>query len=103
VRLVQSKAGEARRNQLWSNVAAVARHIDAPGSAILPMMIGDETKAMQIAASLLSQGVFVPAVRFPTVARAQARLRLTVTAAHSRSDLDQLLAALRALNLLTKN
>jgi 8-amino-7-oxononanoate synthase len=101
VRLVQSKAGEERRNQLWTNVAAVSHHLDSQGGAIIPMMIGEEGKAMQITAALMNQGVFIPAVRFPTVARGQARLRLTTTAAHSRADVELLLAALRALNLVT--
>jgi 8-amino-7-oxononanoate synthase len=102
VRLVESKAGEERRNQLWASVADVSRHIDGQGSAIIPMMIGDEGKAMQITAALLNLGVFIPAVRFPTVARGQARLRLTMTAAHSRADVEKLLASLRSLNLVTK-
>jgi 7-keto-8-aminopelargonate synthetase-like enzyme len=50
----------------------------------------------------MNQGIFIPAVRFPTVARGQARLRLTMTAAHTRADVEQLLTALRALNLVTK-
>jgi 8-amino-7-oxononanoate synthase len=100
VRLVGSEAGEERRRQLWANIAAVSRKTDGPGSAIIPMMIGDEGNAMQIAAALMQQGVFIPAVRYPTVARGQARLRLTMTAAHTRADVEQLLAALRALNLV---
>jgi 8-amino-7-oxononanoate synthase len=102
VRLVQSEAGESRRHQLWANVAAVLRYLEGQGSAIIPMMIGEEGRAMQITADLMQQGVFIPAVRFPSVARGQARLRLTMTAAHSRADIDQLLAALRSLNLVTK-
>ncbi len=102
VRLVESSAGEALRKQLWANVTAVARHIEGQGSAIMPMMIGDERKAMQITAALRNQGVFIPAVRFPTVAHGQARLRLTMTAAHRQPDIDALLAALRSVNLLTK-
>lgn len=103
VRLVQSQAGEERRRQLWLNVAEVARHVDGQGSAIVPMMIGDENKAMQISAALLEHGVFIPAIRFPTVARGQARLRMSLTASHGRAEIDQLLAALRALNLVNKN
>jgi 8-amino-7-oxononanoate synthase len=102
VRLVQSKAGEERRNQLWANIAMLSRHIHSQGSAIIPMMMGDEGKSMEIATALLTQGIFIPAVRFPTVARGQARLRLTMTAAHSPADVEQLLAALRTLNLVTK-
>jgi 8-amino-7-oxononanoate synthase len=103
VRLVQSQAGEERRNQLWSNVAAVARHVECQGGAIIPMLIGDEGKAMQMADALLGEGVFIPAVRYPTVARGQARLRLTMTAAHSGAEVEALLAALRSVNLLTQS
>jgi 8-amino-7-oxononanoate synthase len=99
VRFVRSDAGEQRRNQLWSNVAVITRHLDTQGGAIIPILIGDEEKAMQIANELRNQGIFIPAIRFPTVARGQARLRLTVTAAHSRADVEQLLAALRSVNL----
>jgi 8-amino-7-oxononanoate synthase len=103
VRLVQSKAGEERRNQLWANVAALSRDVESEGGAIIPITIGDEAKAVQIASSLMSRGIFIPAVRFPTVARGQARLRLTMTAAHSKADVEQLLAALKALNIGTRN
>jgi 7-keto-8-aminopelargonate synthetase-like enzyme len=99
VRFVHSAAGEQRRNQLWANVTQISRHIESKGSAIIPILIGDEEKAMKMAAALREQAIFVPAIRFPTVARGQARLRLTVTAAHSRDDMDQLLAALRSVNL----
>jgi 7-keto-8-aminopelargonate synthetase-like enzyme len=102
VRFVQSADGETRRNQLWANVTQISRHIDSKGSAIIPIVVGDEAKAVQMAAALREQGIFVPAVRFPTVALGQARLRLTVSAAHTREDLDQLLAALRAVNLASR-
>jgi len=103
VRFVQSAAGEQRRNQLWANVTQISRHIESKGSAIIPILIGDEEKAMKMAGALREQAIFVPAIRFPTVARGQARLRLTVTAAHSRDDMDQLLAALRFVNLASRS
>jgi 8-amino-7-oxononanoate synthase len=102
VSLVESKVGEERRNQLWANVVALSHHLESKGGAIIPMMIGEEAKAMQITGALFNQGIFIPAIRFPTVARGQARLRLTMTAAHSRADIEQLLAALRSMNLATK-
>lgn len=103
VKFVQSAAGEQRRNQLWANVTRISRHIDSKGSAIIPIIIGDEAKAMKMSAALRENGVHVPAIRFPTVAHGQARLRLTVTAAHTSEDLDQLLAALRAVNLASRS
>ncbi len=45
-----------------------------------------------------SRGIFIPAIRYPTVARGQARLRLTLTAAHTPADLAQLLTALHSLD-----
>jgi 8-amino-7-oxononanoate synthase len=102
VRFVQSDAGEKRRNKLWANVTQLSRHVESKGGAILPIMIGDEQKAAAMAGILREHGVFIPAIRFPTVARGQARLRLTVTAAHSRQDIEQLLAALQAAHLAAR-
>jgi 7-keto-8-aminopelargonate synthetase-like enzyme len=66
-------------------------------SAILPVIIGDETKAVAASAALREQGIFVPAIRYPTVARGQARLRLTVTATHTAEDISLLVASLRSV------
>jgi 8-amino-7-oxononanoate synthase len=67
-------------------------------SAIIPIMIGEEGKAVAAAATLREQGIFIPAIRYPTVARGQARLRLTLSAAHTEADLAQLFAALKSLS-----
>jgi 7-keto-8-aminopelargonate synthetase-like enzyme len=58
------------------------------------MLIGNETKALEAAAALRERGVFIPAIRYPTVPRGKARLRLTITAAHTREDITQLAEAL---------
>ncbi len=63
-------------------------------SAIIPLMIGAEARATETAAKLRAGGIYIPAIRYPTVARGEARLRLTLTAAHSSADLAKLLAAL---------
>jgi 7-keto-8-aminopelargonate synthetase-like enzyme len=68
-------------------------------SAIIPILIGEEGKAVAAAAALREQGIFIPAIRYPTVARGQARLRLTLSAAHTHADLAQLLAALKSPDL----
>ena len=49
-------------------------------------MLGDEAKAVAVATQLREQGIFVPAIRYPTVARGKARLRVTLTALHSIND-----------------
>jgi 8-amino-7-oxononanoate synthase len=109
IRFVQSSVGEARRNLLWQRVADLSSALTPPlsainpqlssrRSAIIPIMIGDETKAVAAAAALRDQGLFIPPIRYPTVARGQSRLRLTVTAAHTGPDLAQLLTALQSLD-----
>jgi 8-amino-7-oxononanoate synthase len=64
---------------------------------IIPVLIKDSARALDISRHLFKQGVFVQAIRPPTVPVNTARLRLTVTAAHTRDNLEQLLNALRTL------
>jgi 7-keto-8-aminopelargonate synthetase-like enzyme len=66
-------------------------------SAILPVIVGDETRAVAVSAALRDQGIFVPAIRYPTVARGKARLRVTVTATHTAEDISLLVAELRSI------
>jgi 7-keto-8-aminopelargonate synthetase-like enzyme len=114
IRFVQSTAGQQRRHLLWQRVSDLRSALanQAPGprtpaldalrsplpGAIIPLLVGDENRAVQISAALRSRGIFIPAIRYPTVARGQARLRLTLTAGHSLADLEQLLAALQSLD-----
>jgi 8-amino-7-oxononanoate synthase len=99
IRFVQSSAGEARRKHLWERVKEFHSLQKSPipeiPSAILPVIIGDEIKAVETAEALKKQNIFVPAIRYPTVARGKARLRVTLTAAHASSDVQQLAAALQ--------
>ena len=106
IHLIESDEGQMRRNHLWARVDQVKNGLVAAGfvlppvrSAIIPWVIGDETRAVAAAAALREQGVFVPAIRYPTVARGQARLRLTVSAAHAAADVSQLVAALSNLKM----
>ena len=66
-------------------------------SAIVPVMFGDEARAMAAATTLRERGIFVPAIRYPTVARGAARLRVTLTAAHTATDVAELREALASL------
>ncbi|HUR44978.1 MAG TPA: 8-amino-7-oxononanoate synthase [Candidatus Saccharimonadales bacterium] len=103
--IVQSPAGELRRNLLWARVDDVkngltggACKLPVVRSAILPLGVGEEKKAMNLAALLRERGIFIPAIRYPTVARGEARLRLTVTATHTMKDVEQLTSAFREID-----
>jgi 8-amino-7-oxononanoate synthase len=102
VKLVESAEGERLRQQLWQRVDAAKNAVIQAGfalppvqSAILPLVIGEEKAAVQAASRLREEGVFIPPIRYPTVARGQARLRLTISAAHALDDVAALGAALR--------
>lgn len=62
-------------------------NVERSPSAIVPIVIGDEAKAMQISAKLQEQGILIPAIRYPTVAKGQARLRASLMATHTREQL----------------
>jgi len=104
LQLVQSEEGQRRRTQLWARVSQIRSCLAKLGwplaeqaSPILPLRVGSEQRAVELAAALWARGIYVPAIRYPTVARGQARLRLSVSAAHTGADLEQLDRALTAL------
>ncbi len=103
LRFVQSEAGERRCQSLWKRVGELVSFLalpsTAPRSAIIPIHVGGENEAVEAASSLRKQGIFIPAVRYPTVARGSARLRLTVTATHSPEDVKLVAQAVRGLQL----
>lgn len=107
VDFLASGEGEERRQTLWERIrklraALPRRPWDAPpsatpsssGSAVHPWMVGDEQDAIDLARSLQTEGFLVPAIRYPTVAKGSARLRITVTAGHIEPQIDALSAAL---------
>jgi 8-amino-7-oxononanoate synthase len=67
------------------------------GSAIFPLIVGNEKAALDLAAGLQSEGFLVPAIRYPTVAKGAARLRITVTAAHEASQIRALCETIERL------
>lgn len=73
----------------------------SPGhpSPIVPIVLGEEARAVAASTALLEAGLFVPAIRPPTVAPGSSRLRVTLSAAHTDDHLDQLIAALGRLDI----
>jgi len=66
-------------------------------TAIQPMLLGSDKNALVAANRLREQGYFIPAIRPPTVPEGAARLRITLSAAHSEQDIDGLIEALSNL------
>ena len=103
VRLIAGDEGHARREQLWQNAAALKRGLGQLGIAvstdgpILPVRVGDEAAAVELSQALFERGVFVSAIRYPTVAKGKARLRVTVTAAHRSEDIRRFLDVMKGL------
>ena len=64
---------------------------------IQPIVVGSADAATRMAGALKARGVFVPAIRSPTVPANSARLRITLSASHSPAMVDLLIAALRDL------
>jgi 8-amino-7-oxononanoate synthase len=102
IEIICSKEGAQRCDLLWRRVDTALDLIERCGfprpasrSPILPLLVGDERQALDLSSRLRELGVFVPAVRYPTVARGQARLRITVSADHTQNQLDRLEDALR--------
>lgn len=103
IELLQAAEGEERRVRLWSLIdqlknALVGGRWKLPvvQSAIIPLLVGAEEEAVHFATRLRESGFFIPAIRYPTVARSAARLRVTLTAAHTADDVRELAAALSA-------
>jgi 8-amino-7-oxononanoate synthase len=117
VQLAQSDEGKTRCDQLWGHVQVVGDDMrrfksdfaksssllrsspNNDSSAIIPLIVGAESQAVATARALRERGLFVPAIRYPTVARGTARLRITLTANHAANDIAELTRALQALDL----
>jgi len=69
---------------------------DSP-TAIQPLMIGSDEKALRVSQQLFDKGIMVSAIRPPTVPEGTSRLRITLSAGHTRSHIDQLLIAINNL------
>lgn len=86
--------------KLWENRDYLVNGLKSLGfdtmgceTPIIPILIGKAEKALKMSEGLFEQGVYVPAIRPPTVPEDTCRLRLTVMAAHTKEDLDIALMA----------
>jgi len=108
LRLIRGEEGEQRRahlqqlilqlrTQLTTLISSHPRlgwQLTESATAIQPLIVGDNAAALALASALDTQGLWVPAIRPPTVPVGTARLRITLSAAHSPDDIQQLVNGL---------
>ncbi len=95
--VLTSSEGEALVARLRAHVERVR---PGHGSPIVPIVCGEEQRALDASAALLARGLLVPAIRPPTVPIGTARLRVALSAAHTTEQIDTLIAALVELGFL---
>jgi 8-amino-7-oxononanoate synthase len=82
---------------LRAGLAGLPWQLMPSDTAIQPLLIGDNHRALQLSEGLRERGIWVAAIRPPTVPQGTARLRITLSAAHNAADVDQLIGALHEL------
>lgn len=88
------KRDNSRTKALQENIKYFCKKLRSYGvevnseTSIIKVIIGDEERAMEISKELLRRGIFVSAIRYPTVEKGSARLRITLMATHTREEMD---------------
>lgn len=102
--LERIRTGDTLRRQLFTNIARLRDGLAGlpwtlmpSATAIQPLIVGDNNAALALAKALWERGLWVPAIRPPTVPKGTARLRISVSAAHTAADIDQLVSTLKEL------
>jgi 8-amino-7-oxononanoate synthase len=99
LKLIRSEEGKRFREKLWQNIQLFSALTKTPlsESAIIPWHIGGSSTALALSNKLQAEHkILAPAVRYPTVPRNTARLRITLTAAHSQEDIERLARCLNS-------
>lgn len=98
--IIRGAEGDLLREQLQERIYQFQSHSPAGLmhrdvlSAILPVIVGEEEMALRLSTRFRESGFLIPAIRYPTVARGSARLRITMSAAHTSAEVDALAACM---------
>lgn len=94
LRILSGEEGDILRERLHGHIrtlrSGLGAALDAPLTAIHPHIVGDEALALALADKLREHGFVIPAIRYPTVPRGSARLRITLSACHERRHVELL-------------
>jgi glycine C-acetyltransferase len=84
------------RARLWDNVRFMKARLDAAGvptgesaSQVIPIMVRDDARIFTIGEAIFRSGVFINPVKYPAVPKHKRRFRMSISAAHTREDLEQ--------------
>jgi glycine C-acetyltransferase len=106
LRIINSDEGQFLLDKLKSNIIYFKKSMEIDSkwlTPIVPVIIGSEDKALEVAKILKENKIIVPAIRPPTVPKGTSRLRITLSALHEFEEIDFLVSALKnALTVLNK-
>ena len=97
IQLIRGSEGKKLRTKLWENIRLFqecSRLPSLPESPIIPWVVGENDAALNLSEKLQNSGFLVPAIRFPTVPRNTARLRITLNAGQSEKGIRELASIL---------
>ncbi|HZD06010.1 MAG TPA: aminotransferase class I/II-fold pyridoxal phosphate-dependent enzyme, partial [Longimicrobiales bacterium] len=97
IKALELAAGEPElRTRLWENVDFMQKRLRDAGvdvgdsaSQVIPIMVREDTRIFEIGEDLLREGVFINPVKYPAVGKHKSRFRMSISAAHSREELDE--------------
>jgi 8-amino-7-oxononanoate synthase len=96
------QAEDWRRRRLIELSARISRRLELrrwrllpSQTAIQPLIVGENSETVALSGALATEGILVPAIRPPTVPKGSARLRISLSAAHTQADVDLLIDTLR--------
>ncbi len=97
---------DALVSKLWQNREYFVSELKQLGfdlgttkTPIIPVMVGDEEKTQSLSDLLFENGVFAQAIKYPLVGKGKARLRVIISAAHEKEDLDEAISAFRSVGI----
>ncbi len=88
---------KSRSESIKNKLEEMGLDITYHGTPIIPIVVGDEDKAIRLSKGLLSKGILLRAIRYPAVPRGSARLRLTVSLGYGEGELEKFYTALEEL------
>lgn len=103
IEIIRSEEGKQRTATLWNlvnefkqSLSEMDIDLSKVNSAIIPIILGSNERTLKVSQFLSENGFFIPAIRFPTVPKNTARLRITISANHTPEDIRLLSLALKA-------